>query len=118
MNLDKILQKALHIPEWFVPGDSHNQIFFWGWAGRIILLSILMTWIFNNTKGSVLATILFHGMANSAGDLFQYSGSDWYYIGVRLLVVILIVFIFGSKNLVRGSPEEARISPYSLKFTK
>jgi len=61
----------------------------------------LMTWIFNNTNGSVLAAVLFHGMANSAGDLFLYSGSEWCYNGVRLLVVILILIIFGSKNLVR-----------------
>jgi hypothetical protein len=90
-----------HIPLWFVPGDSHNHVFFWGWAGRIILLSTLMTWIFNNTNGSVLAAALFHGMANSAGDLFQVSGSEWYSNGVRLLVVVLIVIVFGSKNLVR-----------------
>lgn len=90
-----------HIPLWFVPGDIHSQNFFWGWAGRIILLSILMTWIFNNTNGSVLAVMLFHGMANSASDLFQYHGSEWYYNGVRLLVVIIIVIIFGSKNLIR-----------------
>jgi membrane protease YdiL (CAAX protease family) len=92
---------AWHIPLWFVPGDSHNHVFFWGWAGRIILLSTLMTWIFNNTNGNVLAAVLFHGMANSVDDLFLYSGSEWCYNGVRLLVVILIVVVFGSKNLIR-----------------
>ena len=60
-----------------------------------------MTWIFNNTNGSVLAVLLFHGMANSASDLFQYSGTEWYYNSVRLLVVVIIVIIFGSKNLVK-----------------
>jgi hypothetical protein len=60
-----------------------------------------MTWIFNNTNGSILAAVLFHGMANSVDALFLYSGSEWCYNGVRLLVVILIVVVFGSKNLIR-----------------
>lgn len=96
-----------HIPLWFVPGDSHQQVFFWGWAGRIILFSTMMTWIFNNTKGSVLAAILFHGSANSAGDLIWCCGSSaWHYSGVYLLVAILIVLIFGPRNLVRQQTEE------------
>ena len=91
-----------HIPLWFVPGDTHNQRNFWEWAGFLILFSILMTWIFNNTKGSVLAAILFHGMANSVGDLIWCCGSSvWPFYGLELAAVILIVIIFGPKNLVR-----------------
>jgi prolipoprotein diacylglyceryltransferase len=67
-----------------------------------------MTWIFNNTNGSVLAAILFHGMANSVGDLIWCCGSSaWHWYGVELLVVILIVIIFGARNLVRRRPEPA-----------
>jgi hypothetical protein len=65
-----------------------------------------MTWIFNNTNGSVLAAILFHGMANSVGDLIWCCGSSaWPLYGVELAAVILIVIIFGPKNLVRQKPE-------------
>jgi membrane protease YdiL (CAAX protease family) len=91
-----------HIPLWFVPGDTHNQRFFWGWTAGLILFSILMTWIFNNTNGSVLAVILFHGIANSVGDLIWCCGSSvWHFYGVELLAVIIILIIFGAKNLVR-----------------
>ena len=91
-----------HIPLWFVPGDTHNQVYFWGWAGRIILFSIMMTWIFNNTKGSVLAAILFHGFANASGDIIWCCGSsEWHFNGTYLVIVILILIIFGPKHLVR-----------------
>jgi membrane protease YdiL (CAAX protease family) len=107
---------AWHIPLWFVPGDSHNQTFFWGWVGRIILLSILMTWIFNNTKGSVLAAILFHSMANSVGDLIWCCGSSvWPFYGLELAAVILIVIIFGPKNLVRQQAEEVTSNLFPIK---
>lgn len=95
-----------HIPLWFVPGDPHNQRNFWEWVGFLIVFSILMTWIFNNTKGSVLAAILFHSMANSVGDLIWCCGSSaWPFYGLELAAVILIVIIFGPKNLVRQKPE-------------
>lgn len=98
---------AWHIPLWFVPGDVHSQRNFWEWALSLILVSILMTWIFNNTNGSVLAAILFHGMGNSVGDLIWCCGSSaLHYYGVELLAAILIVILFGPKSLVRGRPEE------------
>ena len=61
-----------------------------------------MTWIFNNTKGSVLAASLLHGMANTGIFWFQL---DWRYYVIGLIAVTLIVIIFGAKNLVRQKPE-------------
>jgi membrane protease YdiL (CAAX protease family) len=105
-----------HIPLWFVPGDDHNQVFFWGWAARLILFSILMTWIFNNTNGSVLAAILFHGTANSVDDLISCCGSStWHFYGVELFAAILIVVFFGAKSLVRQQAEEVTSNLFPIK---
>jgi hypothetical protein len=57
-----------------------------------------MTWIFNNTKGSVLAVALFHATINTGVFALHL---DWRYYVIELLVVILIVIIFGPKDLVR-----------------
>jgi hypothetical protein len=57
-----------------------------------------MTWIFNNTQGSVLAVSLFHGMINTGTFWFLL---DWRYFLIELLAVTLIVIVFGPKNLVR-----------------
>jgi hypothetical protein len=93
-----------HIPLWFVPGHPLSQRNFWEWALGMILLTIIMTWIFNNTKGSVLAAVLFHAMINTG--IVWCCGSVWHYYGVELFAVILIVIIFGARNLVRQRPEE------------
>lgn len=60
-----VIWAAWHIGQWFVPGTNLHQRNFWLWGLGTILLSILMTWIFNNTKGSILAAALFHAMINT-----------------------------------------------------
>jgi membrane protease YdiL (CAAX protease family) len=79
----------------------------WEWALGMILLSVFMTWIFNNTNGSILAAILFHAMWNSAVVLFFCCGGPWRWDALLLIVVILIVIVFAPKNLVRQRPEES-----------
>lgn len=92
-----------HIGEWFIPGSHLYQRNFWLWALGMILLSILMTWVFNNTKGSVLSAVLIHAMANTG---IIWARMDWRYYGIELLAVILIVIIFGSRNLAKQRFEE------------
>jgi membrane protease YdiL (CAAX protease family) len=92
-----------HIGEWFIPGSHLYQRNFWLWALGMILLSILMTWVFNNTKGSVLSAVLIHAMANTG---IIWALMDWRYYGIELLAVILIVIIFGSRNLAKQRFEE------------
>jgi uncharacterized protein len=66
------------------------------------LVAVFFTWIFNNTNGSILAVVLFHAMANSASEIVWCCGpSPWYFYGVYLLAGLLIVIIFGPRNLVR-----------------
>jgi hypothetical protein len=71
------------------------------------LVAIFFTWVFNDTNGSILAVVLFHAMANCSSDIVWCCGSSpWYFFGVYLLAGILIVIIFGPKNLVRGQSAE------------
>jgi len=100
-----IIWAIWHLPMFFIPGAPLYQTDFWTWAPWIILSSILYTWIFNNTKGSVLAVVLLHTMMN-IGIFWCCGSSIWHSYGTRLFVVVLIVFIFGTKNLVRRKPVE------------
>ena len=96
-----------HIPGFLIPGFPLYQRNFWEYALWVILMSIVYTWIFNNTKGSVLAAALIHASMNTPVVLIPEQSSSWYYYGILLLVVILIVVIFGPKSLVRQKPEPA-----------
>jgi len=100
-----ILWVAWHLPTFFMPGAPLYQRDFWAWTPWIILSSIVYTWIYNNTKGSVMSAVLLHAMFNTR--IFWCCGSSiWHSYGVFLFAIILIVIIFGPKNLVRYQPEE------------
>lgn len=55
-----------HLPLAFVPGRfmASGLGLFLALAPEIILASVLFTWIYNNTGGSVLAALLFHTFMN------------------------------------------------------
>jgi uncharacterized protein len=101
-----LIWASWHIPFFFIHNQPLYQRNFWEWIPLILLSSFIHTWIFNNTKGSVLAAALFHASLNSSIVLLPTHSSLWYYYGILLLAVIFIVIIFGPKNLVKQRPEE------------
>ena len=104
-----VIWVAWHIPLWYFPGDEHSQINFWQWASLLLVFSIMMTWMFNNTNGSVLAAVLFHALANASNSLFWCCGTAiWHRNGLWWLVAILLVIIFGPKSLVRQNATAER----------
>jgi uncharacterized protein len=104
-----------HLGNWLLPpGDPRRTDNFWEFAVWLMCLSIMSTWIFNNTNGSVLAVVLFHAAATNG--LIDCCSVPWgmkLIVGVTLLAAILIVAVFGPKDLVRRRAEAAA-SPREL----
>ena len=97
-----------HVLSWLMPPGNPSRQGYFGWfALWIICLSIFSTWIFNNTKGSVLAAVLYHA-ATTNGLIDCCSGTwGWELVtGVTVLVAILVVIIYGPKTLTRQRGEE------------
>jgi uncharacterized protein len=102
-----LIWAAWHIPAFIMPDISPlYQKNFLQWIPGILLTSIVYTWIFNNTKGSVLAAALIHASWNASVIILPTQSSLWYFYGIILLVDILIVILFGSKNFVRQKHED------------
>ena len=105
-----IIEGLWHLPLAFMPGYA-------GWEGRALIVffvcwipvSILRTWIYNNTNGSVLAAVLFHAVGNTATLIVPINiiqlipgGMGYIYLTLAYIpIVLLILIIFGYKNLVR-----------------
>ena len=63
-----VLFAATHLPYFFVPGDFRQQTGIWFFVFTAAL-TILMTWMYNNTRGSLLMVVLFHAATNAWSNL-------------------------------------------------
>lgn len=54
-----------YIPLWFVPGNIHQSLSFPLFLAQMVGLSVLITWLYNNTGGSLLIVGLFHAASNT-----------------------------------------------------
>ncbi len=102
-----VIWASWHFGKWFVPENTQENI--WLFTLWITVNSIFLTWIFNNTKGSVLGAVLFHAMMNSAHVIFWCCGELWHYYAVYALAGILVVIFFGAKSLVRQRTEDTKL---------
>jgi membrane protease YdiL (CAAX protease family) len=93
-----------HLPFLFIPGSSLYGIPFLPYLIQLTALSFIFTWIYNNT-GSILACILYHTWSNFAAAYLMVDIADPLYglltLFGQLVVVLLIIVIFGPKQLSR-----------------
>jgi len=102
-----------HIPMFFIKGTSQYDFrskgglvpAILGYSAFVIVSSIQFTWIFNNTKGSVLLAAVLHGANNAWGgfiDVYRgHFGGILTFMALSVLVSIIIVLIAGPANLSR-----------------
>jgi membrane protease YdiL (CAAX protease family) len=107
-----VIQAVWHLPYFFVPNSIEQQLgplWFLVWN---IALSIIITWVFNNAKRSLLIAILFHAANDGWGGLLATPNDArplFLSIGVLCIVAVALVVIFGAKHLSRKP--EAEIAP-------
>ena len=105
-----IIEGLWHLPLAFTPG-------YVGWIGRAIIVffvfwipvGVFRTWIFNNTKGSVLAAVLFHAIGNTVSIIVPINvmqlipnGMGYLYLTLAYVpIALVIVIVFGYQYLVR-----------------
>jgi membrane protease YdiL (CAAX protease family) len=94
---------AWHIPLFFMEGFygevTPEPLHF---MFNVTVLSVLFTWIYNNTSRSVLAAILFHFMDNLTGELLQPSPEVRLAKTVIIILVVLVVLArWGPTKLTR-----------------
>lgn len=66
----------------------------------IVLVTIIFTWLFNRTKGSILVTALIHPVMNTTGNFLNAS------IGALILLVVFTVFVIMLDKMWRKLPAD------------
>jgi membrane protease YdiL (CAAX protease family) len=102
-----------HIPLYFVPGSSQSGIPFPIYLMLVVTLGIYFTWLYNNTRGSLIICVLAHFSFNMTGGfiagtlgllppmiLYVAAGS------LLMLTVVAIVIYFGWKTLYKKPSTE------------
>ncbi len=98
---------AWHLPLFFMPRQEfYYQRPIWGLLLSTTLVAVLFTWVYNNTRGSIFAALLFHTMFNLSHWIFPALESDrasLYLLGLLLASVIVVLLVWGPEDLARGS---------------
>ena len=109
------LHSLWHLPKFFMEGETQYTwvqdvgflVAFLGYGVFVIAWAIQLTWVFNNTKGSVLLVAVVHGAGNAwiGGyfDIHGRTGMEGNYILTALMaaVSIFIIVFAGPANLSR-----------------
>jgi membrane protease YdiL (CAAX protease family) len=98
-----------HLPELISdPTRQRPPLQFLLWA---LALSVIFTWLYNSTNGSLPIVIICHGAIDTAGRylLPEFSNGDyqvvwWCMVGLYVLIAIIVVLVAGTKRLVTSIP--------------
>lgn len=85
-----------HAPFVWFPGYYANTTFdpaLWWWLPSIVLQTLLIVWVYNNTRRSILAVLVFHGMMNLSGEFLGLPPEMFPFLlwGYTLAAAILMV---------------------------
>jgi len=99
-----------HVPLFFMKGTfQHDQLRFatpgfWSYIFGPIIISVLFTWIYNNTNRSTLSAILFHFMINLTAELLPLTEQGRIYSTVLVTILsLMVIVIWGPTTLTHQS---------------
>ncbi len=78
-----------HLPLWLVPGSFQAQLPFVGFFASTVATSVLITWVFDRARGSVLIAALFHAVTDvtigATGVMASGVALFWVFVGLQVL---------------------------------
>jgi uncharacterized protein len=83
-----------HLPFALTTGSALSDIPLYWYFFFVMGLSILYTWIFNHTSGSVLLAILFHAASNTTANVLATNNFTIFLIEIGLIWSLAVIIIF------------------------
>lgn len=91
-----------HLPLFFIAGTTQSAIPMYQFFLQTIVLSILYTWLHNNTGSSILIAVIFHSISNASAAIIPFWTTNTGRLinfGILILCAVVIISIWGSKRL-------------------
>ncbi|WP_158865847.1 CPBP family intramembrane glutamic endopeptidase [Leifsonia sp. AG29] len=96
-----------HLPLFFIADSFQARIPFLGFALSTVATSVLIGWLFNHARGSVLLAALFHGFTDVSiafsGVLTSGAALFWITVGIQVLLAAAVSVDLHRRD--RRSPE-------------
>jgi uncharacterized protein len=109
-----LLWAGWHLPNQLISGLEYYGYGFPAFALYVVPMTVLFTWLANQTRGSVLLAWLFHGaintliFVNSAVDIVQ---RWWLSAAVYGVVAVVVVLVAGTRLTRRQHEQPVRAEP-------
>src|SRR5829696_5700300 len=121
-----------HLPLWLTGDPVKTPIFYVAFFAAVFPMSVLLTWVYNSTGGSLLLVVLLHATVNLPITLViddlgtQGRVPSLLYFGLLVVAAIVVILVAGPKYLSRkhrkqeeeqGAAEPAVAAPGVVKPT-
>lgn len=109
-----------HIPLYFLPGSSQAKLTipFWAYVALVVTVCAFLTWLYNNTRGSLIITVLGHFSFNLSGGvvagILGLLPQSIFFVtaGPGLVIAVVVIFmIFGPRYLSKKPISELPCRP-------
>jgi membrane protease YdiL (CAAX protease family) len=96
-----------HLPLWFTGAPTSTPTFYAAFVVSVFAFSVILTWVYNSTGGSLLMVVLLHATANlpvtlAIGDLGSRAMVPvLLFWGLMVVAAIVVVIVAGPKHLSR-----------------
>ncbi len=104
-----VIWATWHLPLWLLPGYGWDAIPYWAFAVGAISTSVLITWVLNNTGGSLVMATIIHLMMNFGMSVVGILGllpsprEGWMIASILLAIyAVVVVVIAGPRSLSKG----------------
>lgn len=101
-----VLWGLWHLPLFYIPGSFQSSLPFVGFFLSTVAMTIVTTWVFNHTRGSVLVAAILHAATDVTIAYTGVMSGDrrlfWLFVGAQWLFALVVVFTEGGAHLSRA----------------
>jgi membrane protease YdiL (CAAX protease family) len=107
-----------HLPLWLRGEPDHPLSLYPAFLIQALALSVIYTWLYNSSKGSLLLVVLFHTATNAPLTLVllplgieNWVLPFWLMAGFTVVAALVVVAVFGPTNLSRHRRQTQPATP-------